>query len=123
MYFIEKFKLQILLGYHKKHTNVYLKSLYYQIFIVFLCLMLKIYKYTQKYMSNSRKVNSCKTYFHISTRHDSRSFSQLFQKSNILNTLTNTPHQNKKAHFIIISMGAHYIYGYLTFIFYWKYFL
>ena len=62
-YFEEQFKPQILLGYHKKHMSVYLKCLNYHIFIVFLYLMLKICKYTQKYMKIWKKINSCKTYF------------------------------------------------------------
>ena len=47
----------------KKHMSVYLKCLHYHIFIVFLCLMLKRCKYTQKYMKIWKKINSCKTYF------------------------------------------------------------
>ena len=49
-YFEEQFKPQILLGYHEKHMSANLKCLYYHFFIVFLCLMLKMCKHTQKYM-------------------------------------------------------------------------
>ena len=52
-----------ILGYHKNHMGGYLKCSYYQIFIVFLCLMLKICKYTQKYMKIWKKINICKTCF------------------------------------------------------------